>query len=150
MRQIIRKWILVILALLLAFSSSCLAEEANGEDWKTVAENAIMEDDYATALPALEQGAAQGDPWAQTELGLCYIYEYDVQFSDEKAFEYFNLAAAQGYADAQNLLGYFYLHGIATAQSYEKAEKYLRLAADQGHAGAQWNLARCYMAVLEE
>jgi uncharacterized protein len=99
---------------------------------------------YASALRHLRPLADQGDPRAQSILGLMFYHGRGVPRDDVEATKWFRLAADQGDATAQFNLGVMYAEGQGVAQDYAEAMKWYRLAADQRHAQAQYNLGLAY------
>jgi uncharacterized protein len=100
--------------------------------------------DYRNALVHVRPPADQGDPRAQSLLGLMYLHGRGVLQDDLAAAKWFRLAADQGDAPAQFDLGVMYAEGRGVPQDYVEAAKWYRLAADRSHAQAQYNLALSY------
>jgi TPR repeat protein len=100
--------------------------------------------DDATALRLARPLAEQGDPRAQTLLGLIYHRGRAVPLDEAQATEWFQRAAEQGEADAQIQLGMRYSEGRGVPQNFAEAAKWYRLAADQGKAQAQYFLGLLY------
>ena len=67
--------------------------------------------DYATALSLWKPLAAQGNAYAQNNLGSMYEHGQGVPQDYKEAVRLYRLAAAQGYANAQNNLGLMYANG---------------------------------------
>jgi uncharacterized protein len=105
---------------------------------------AYQRGNYATALRHLSPLADQGDPRAQSLLGLMYYHGRGVPQDDPEAAKWFRLAADQGDAPALFNLGVMYAEGQGVPQDYAEAVKWYRLAADHGHAQAQYNLGLSY------
>lgn len=102
---------------------------------------------------ALLERAQEGDPEAQTNLGVMYYTGEAVsktatgQVLDNDpglAAGWFYRAAEQGYADAQFNLGLLYANGEGVAQDMTEAVSLFKLAAEQGHVDAQNNLGALY------
>jgi tetratricopeptide (TPR) repeat protein len=106
---------------------------------------AYQRGNYATALRYLRPLSDQGDPRAQSILGLMYYHGRGVSQDDPEALKWFRLAAEQGDAPAQFNLGVMYAEGQGVPQDYAEAVKWYRLAADRGHAQAQYNLGLSYV-----
>ena len=73
--------------------------------------------------------AAQGDAWAQLDLGVLYSHGHGVPQDSTEALKWFRLAAAQGLAEALYNLGVMYLNGQGIARDEVQAYKWLDLAA---------------------
>jgi hypothetical protein len=100
---------------------------------------------YKSALRGLLPLAEQGDPRAQTTLGLLYYRgSKDVPRDEAEAAKWFRLAAEHGDATAQFNLGVMYSEGQGVPQDHAKAAKFYRSAAEQGNPQAQYNLALWY------
>jgi hypothetical protein len=97
---------------------------------------------YGGVLPRLRELAGQGNPWAQTLLGLAYIKGYGVDQDDQKAEELYSLAARKGWFGAQFNLGVFYQDRFRLRE----AETWLLKAAEGGLAEAKENLGQLYHA----
>ena len=107
MDRITRKWISLLLSLLLVFSAvSGMAEEKDEvRNWLDMAENALLQEDYRTASLYYTLAATRGNADAQYNLGAMYANGAGVIQSWEKAAEYYQLAAEQGDAAALFNLG---------------------------------------------
>ena len=88
--------------------------------------------------------AAQGDRFAQYELGFCYDEGIGVNQDLAQAVNWYRKAADQGHAPAQHNLANFYYFGVVVAKAPVQAISWYRKAAEQGHALAQYNLGVCY------
>jgi hypothetical protein len=73
--------------------------------------------------------AQEGDPLAQTYLGLKYDLGDGVPQSYEQAATWYEKAAEQGVADSQLYLGAAYAQGKGLPQNYALSYKWLTLAA---------------------
>ncbi|MFT4719643.1 MAG: TPR repeat protein [Candidatus Azotimanducaceae bacterium] len=91
-----------------------------------------------------QRTAQQGDPVAQTNLGVMYEMGQGVTQNEPEAVVWYRKAADQGYAKAQYYLGINYRDGIGVTQNNTEAMKWYRKATDQGYAPAQHNLAFMY------
>ena len=96
------------------------------------------------AVKRYRKAAAQGNAWAQNNLGLMYAYGRGVAKDDREAVSWYRKAAAQGHAGAQNSLGVMYENGRGVAKDDREAVSWYRKAAAQGHAWAQHNLGLMY------
>ena len=121
--------------LLLAASLCCLVATANAApfDDATAAQD---RGDYAQALKILRPLAAQGDAFAQFNIGEMYGKGQGVIQDFKEALKWYRLAAAQGNATAQLNIGEMYRYGYGVIQDYKEASKWYRLAANQGDARA--------------
>jgi hypothetical protein len=79
----------------------------------------------------LHKQAAQGNAWAQHNLGVLYDNGRGVPQDYVKARGWYEKAAAQGNAWAQHNLGSLYDNGRGVPQDYVKAYMWLDLAAAQ-------------------
>jgi TPR repeat protein len=98
-------------------------------------------DSYAKNL----QAAEQGNPEAESDLGLMYAKGDGVAKDSAMAVQWFTKAAQQGLARAQNNLGVMYEDGNGVAKDDVEAVKWFRAAAEQGFAPAQDKLAAKYL-----
>ena len=126
------------LSLFLATVSVCSAQDFD----KGAA--AHKQGDYAAALREWRPLAAQGNRYAQYNLGVMYDNGRGVTQDYREAARLYGLAAAQGYADAQFNLGTMYDNGQGVTQDYREAVRLYGLAAAQGNARAQFNLGSMY------
>lgn len=98
----------------------------------------------AQSIATLKQQAANGDAYAQTNLGELYADGKGVPQDYSQAAVWWRKAAEQGNADAQFGLGWLYENGYGVLQDYSQAAAWYRKAAEAGDAGAQANLAALY------
>jgi TPR repeat protein len=73
--------------------------------------------------------AAQGNAWAQYNLGVMYNDGHGVAQDYKEAVKWYRLAADQGFPQAQGNLGRMYGLGRGVAQDYVYAHMWLNLAA---------------------
>jgi uncharacterized protein len=99
-----------------------------------------VDQNFAEAARWYEKLAKQGDPRAQTSLGLMYARGYGVPKNMEAARRWWSFAASQNDPGAQYNLGVIYAEGDGVAQDYPQAAKWLDRAAQRGHVQAQHNL----------
>jgi TPR repeat protein len=97
-----------------------------------------------SALARQRDAAAQGDPAAQTALGMRYHNGDGVPQNYAEAIKWYRKAADQGDTDAQILVGQMYYKGEGVPQDYAETAKWYRKAADRGRAGAQAILGILY------
>jgi TPR repeat protein len=99
----------------------------------------------AVDLQQLETLAAQGNAWAQAQLGQLYASgRRGVPQDYATAQGWYEKAAVQGNAWAQNQLGQLYADGRVVPQDYKKAREWWEQAAAQGITQAQYNLGQLY------
>ena len=103
-----------------------------------------IEQNFGEAARWYERLAKQGDPRAQTSLGLMYARGYGVAKNMDTARRWWNFAASQNDPGAQYNLGVIYSTGDGVPQDYPQAVRWLDLAAQRGHVQAQHNLAMLY------
>ena len=84
--------------------------------------------DYTTALRLLRPLADQGDPIAQSQLGVLYAEGRGLPQNYEEAIKWYRKAADQGEAGAQFNLGLSYQYGKGVPQDYVQAHKWANLA----------------------
>jgi hypothetical protein len=99
---------------------------------------------YATALRLARPLAVEGDPRAQSMLGLLYYRGHGVPQDHNEALKWFRNAADQDDATAQFYLGVMFSKGQGVPQDNTEAAKWFRRAADLGKAQAQYNLGLFY------
>ena len=102
---------------------------------------------YAAALPLIEQAVAASDIKASRYLGLMAFYGRGLPQDAAQAFVHFEKGAQAGDITAQYWLGYLYEHGIGTAPNLGEALRWYQHAAERGDkiaAPAMWALARFY------
>lgn len=104
---------------------------------------AMTAGDYAKALKLLQPLAEQGDPGAQTSLGIMYGDGLGLPQNEKKAAELFAKAAAQGHAIAQYSLGLMHYEGRGVPKNYELAAYWYTTAAEEV-IEAQYNLSAMY------
>ncbi len=103
-----------------------------------------VEQDFREAARWYEKLARQGDPRAQTSLGLMYARGYGVGKNIDTARRWWSFAASQNDPGAQYNLGVIYSTGDGVPLDYPQAVRWLDLAAQRGHVQAQHNLAMLY------
>jgi len=84
--------------------------------------------------------AADGDPVAQTNLGVAYASGRGVEPDYAQALEWYRRAAAQGHAAAQFGLGLMYERGEGVASDTVEARRWYELAASGGDERARERL----------
>jgi len=97
------------------------------------AKEAILVDDFATALKILEPLAEDGDPVAQLNLGVMYRRGHGVEKDEEKGIYLYKLSAEQEFAGAQHNLAAVLYNDAETATVRSAAVELFMLAAKQGN-----------------
>lgn len=87
--------------------------------------------DYAVALRLWLPLAAQGNAFAQTNLGFLYSSGRGVPQNLGEAARWYRLAADQGNAIAQSNLGSMYVSGEGVPQDYVQAYMWVAVAASR-------------------
>jgi TPR repeat protein len=100
----------------------------------------------ASGLPVnpYRQAAEQGDPLAQTNLGVCYATGRGELQDVVEGVKWYRKAADQGFARAQANVGAAYASGVGVAKDDFEAVKWYRKSANQGYVIAQSLLGACY------
>jgi TPR repeat protein len=88
----------------------------------------------------LLQGAKQGHPDSQNELGKSYEAGKGVLKDFKSAVEWYTKAAEQDHAGAQYNLGLMFAKGRGLSKDFTEAAKWYRKAAEQGNIDAQYTL----------
>ncbi|MCK5365009.1 MAG: SEL1-like repeat protein [Gammaproteobacteria bacterium] len=104
--------------------------------------SAYKRGDYETALSVFRPLAENGDPKAQSILGMMYNYGEGVAVDYRQSARWYRLAAEQNYGVAQYNLGMAYLDGKGVSADTDKAIEWLTKAADSGHFRARSELAK--------
>ncbi len=99
---------------------------------------------YDLAVENLQKSADQGDHYAQTLLGDCYINGNGVKKNAEEAVKYYRKAALQGNTDSQYQLGLCYYNGDGIEKDYNLAYTWFDKAAKKYHSDALYYVALCY------
>lgn len=132
-----------LIVMLFAFSG--VAQAQTNED----ASAALASGDFKLAVEIWRTLAEQGDPHAQTRLGLLHYQGRYVTRGVPKdvdyAVELWKLAAEQGHSQAQSILAGLYAKGEVLGRDDERAAELYQLAAAQGEGSAQWNLGDWYL-----
>src|SRR5262249_39781437 len=95
----------------------------------------------AEATKVIRKAAEQGNPKAQTALGLIYIKGLGTSRDYKTGINWLETAAAQNFAVAQNELAVMYATGRGVPQNLDTAVSWCAKAAEQGSRIAQKNLA---------
>lgn len=92
------------------------------------------------ALPDLLRKSAQGESWAQADLGTVYELGIGLDKDIGRAASWYRKAADQSHAGAQTNLGVLYASGEGVNYDRQKALYWLKRAASQGDKVARDNL----------
>lgn len=101
---------------------------------------ALQQGEYGQAFSAFSELSAQGDAFAQFQLGSLYYQGLGVAQDYESAALWYRRAAEQGNANAQYSLGNMFLMGEGVGQDDGKAAFWYQKASEAGHASARHNL----------
>ncbi|MBV8225364.1 MAG: protein kinase, partial [Verrucomicrobia bacterium] len=110
----------------------------------TQAKRYLDANDFANAVPLLQQAADAGDAEGMYSLGRLYEYGKGVAHDYTLAGQWYQKAAAAGNVRAMNSLGSLYEYGRGVAKDYRKAHEWYQNAATAGDAEAMYNLGRSY------
>lgn len=130
------RWLLLFCALIASVVSTNLAQADT-----TPGVAAYDKNDFTAALPMLQAEADQGNPIAQTKLGLIYAKGLGIPRNPRTALSWFKKAAAQGNAEAKYCIGVVYDLGDGVQKDPVAAVSWYREAAEKGYDKAQYNLA---------
>jgi hypothetical protein len=92
----------------------------------------VADDSVHTVLEDMRARAAQGDPFAQTELGFMYRNGFGVAKDEAQALEWYETAAEAGFVLAQLGLGTIYAEPLGAHNDPARAIMMFSLAAMQG------------------
>lgn len=101
---------------------------------------------FLTSMAMATPLAENGDPAAQTLLGVLHETGRGIARDYIKAAEWYQLAAAQGSAEAALRLGQFYLLGNGVPADTKKAADYFEIAAEAEKPSALYNLALLFQS----
>ena len=118
---------------------------------KSSAERFLHEDKVKESFNLYFKAAELGDPFAQKEVGCCYLEGQGITKSEQEAEKWFRLAvkgllekAGGGDPVAQYHLGTCYENGYGLVQDYKEAANWYKKAAEQNNSDAQFSLGMCY------
>ena len=106
-------------------------------------ETSFQSGDYATALREWTPLAEQGDPIAQSLLGLIYKNGLGVPQNDKSAVKWYTLAAEQGFPLAQCNLGLRYRRGQGVIQDNIYAHMCWNIVTSSGKSDAPDRVRAC-------
>ncbi|GES84522.1 kinase-like domain-containing protein [Rhizophagus clarus] len=95
---------------------------------------------YKKAFHYFQRAAANGNKFAQYNLGDCYKNGEGVIKDERKAFELYQKSAEQGCKNAQYRLGNCYYKGIGVDINRVTAFELYKITAEKEHNGAQYTL----------
>jgi hypothetical protein len=127
-----------------SYTVSNTPPQSSAPSWQESYNSARNRRDYAAMISILQPLAAQGNAWAQRNLGVMFERGNGVPQNYEEAVKWYGLSVAQGDAMGQSNLGSMYANGLGLARNYDVAGKWFRLSAAQGNASAQRNLGSMY------
>jgi TPR repeat protein len=113
------------------------------EDAKAAADHR----DFKTALKIWQPLAEQGNPRAEYNLGLLYLYGYGVNHDDAESLKWFRMSADQGNADAMYYIGQAYTEGRGVKRDEAEARKWFRRAMPEAYPDIKYDLPSTYPAV---
>jgi hypothetical protein len=128
------KKLIATLCLMIAVLLGSVGAGANFNFWE-----AYKNGDYATALREWKPLAKQGDPFAQTIMGLMHMTGkgFPKDYKNYKiAVKWYTLAAEQGFAVAQEKLGAAYFQGRGVLKDFVYAYMWWNIAAANGDTDA--------------
>ena len=125
------KRILAVVVVAAMFCGGAIAGPSE-EGWA-----AYQRGDYETALKLWRPLAAQGNAFAQSNLGFMYDSGQGVPRDLSEAAKWYRLAAEQGNPRAQSNLGSMYAAGEGVPQDYVQAYVWASLAASRFPASAK-------------
>lgn len=97
-------------------------------------------DQYAKAMHAYQQAAAEGDALGAYNLALMYEYGKGVAVNYHKAKEYYQQAADKGVSLAMTQLAGLYFNGAGTERNVQEALAWYKKAAATGEHNALYQL----------
>jgi uncharacterized protein len=108
--------------------------------WTVVAASAPAHAFQGLVPAEVKQLAEQGNPDAQSKLGVMYANGIGVEMDKASAVKWYAKSAEQGYPLGLWNLAFMYIKGDGVAVDYGKARELLRKAAEKGLASAQYDL----------
>ncbi len=130
--------LILLIALATAFAPGARADTfARGS-------RAYAAQNYVLAAPIFQSLADQGDPRAQTYLGVMYLRGEGVPQSFDFAIRWLRVASETGFPTAQYFLGLMYDKGQGVPQDFVLAHAWLNLAVSHAEPGERrrWALIR--------
>ena len=114
------------------------------EEWKSIAEELLLEGKDKEALKWYRMAANQGDADAQYRVAVHYAYGSGVDKNLAEAVRWYRMAANQGDMYAQYEIGCCYEAGNGVEQDIDEAVRWYELAAEKGCELAQYRLGELY------
>ena len=102
------------------------------------------DDDKAEAISLFKKAYEAGDNMGSRNLGYCYALGMGVEYSKEKAAEWYRISAEDGNPRAQCNLGVLYAYGHGVELDYTKAAEWYRRSAEGGYSRGSANYA-CFL-----
>jgi len=118
-----------------------LSFNSQADIWYDLGYEYSQQGKHQKAFNMMQKSASIGNPAAQNNLGLSYLYGLGVDKNKYKAFVWFKKAAKQGLADAQNELGLFYYDMKKVKKAYDWWIK----SAKQNNEYAEFNLGSFFL-----
>jgi len=100
--------------------------------------DALLKEDFSTALYIFKLPAEQGHAQAQYFLGMTYSKAKHIPKRRKLAFKWFTRAAEQGNSAAQSILGVLYARGRGVPKDRNQAHKWLLIADRLGAKDAKF------------
>jgi len=124
-----RQLLILYCSLLICFIAFADAESDFNEGYKYHSRK-----EYKQALEYFTKSADQGNPEAQSALGVLFYYGEGIKQNFKKAVYWYEKSAEQGNANAQYNLGSMYCIGNSLFTiDFKKARYWFRKAAEQGN-----------------
>ncbi len=101
-------------------------------------------DAYSHYLANIKTKAEDGDPNAESSLGMAYSLGHGIPKDDAEAVKWYRKAADQGNARGQLFLGSAYSFGRGVQADKAEGAKWWRKAAEQGEPNAETFLGIAY------
>jgi len=99
------------------------------------------DDEKAEAISLFTRAYEAGNNMGSRNLGYCYALGMGVEYSKEKAAEWYRISAEDGNARAQCNLGVLYAYGHGVELDYAKAAEWYRRSAENGYSRGRTNYA---------
>jgi TPR repeat protein len=120
------------------------AESQPGIDLVRKGNDLRQRKDYAGAVAAFRQAAAQGNPYGEASLGIMYEAGWGVPQSDQQAAQWYLKAANQGSSGAQKRIGQLYELGEGVPENWAVALAWYQKSAAQHDPEGEFALGRMY------
>lgn len=140
MKNRLALFIITLVALTASFPLPIQAQDSSATD----ADHQVIAKAYAKNLKRYIKQAEAGDVEVMRNLGLMYLYSYEIKPDIDKAMYWFNKASDSCDVSSELILASLYLNGEKVDKDTPKAIEYLRKAAMQDHTQAQIALGVMY------